>query len=80
VSGWRCTRFGRPAAKSASVRRFLPKESGPGNLKSVRSLPDVFVIGEGGGLSLGLMLTLTGFSTGIGPIIVRRFTLSPDWV
>lgn len=34
----------------------------------------VFVIGQGGGLSLGLMFGVAGIGTGIGPIIARRFT------
>ena len=35
---------------------------------------EVYVIGEGGGTSLGLMYAFTGIGTGIGPIIARRFT------
>lgn len=34
----------------------------------------VFVIGEGGGVSLGLMFGVTGVGTGIGPILIRYFT------
>lgn len=34
----------------------------------------IFVIGEGGGISLGLMYAVAGIGTGIGPIIGRRFT------
>jgi MFS family permease len=34
----------------------------------------VFVIGEGGGTSLGLMYAAVGVGTGIGPILGRRFT------
>lgn len=34
----------------------------------------VFVIGEGGGISLGLMYGIAGVGTGIGPIIARYFT------
>lgn len=33
-----------------------------------------FVIGEGGGISLGLIYTMVGIGTGLGPIIARRFT------
>jgi MFS family permease len=33
-----------------------------------------FVIGQGGGTSLGLLYAVAGVGTGIGPIIVRRFT------
>ncbi|MCL4832868.1 MAG: MFS transporter [Caldilineaceae bacterium] len=35
---------------------------------------DVFVIGEGGGVSLGLMFALAGVGTGLGPILARRYT------
>lgn len=34
----------------------------------------VFVIGEGGGTSLGLFYAVAGVGTGIGPILARRFT------
>lgn len=34
----------------------------------------VFVIGHGGGISLGLMFGVAGMGTGIGPIIARYFT------
>lgn len=34
----------------------------------------VFVIGEGGGTSLGLMYAMVGVGTGLGPILARRFT------
>ena len=39
---------------------------------------DIFVIGEGGGISLGLMLALGGVGTGVGPIVARRFTGDRD--
>jgi len=35
---------------------------------------DIFVIGEGGGVGLGLMFGVAGVGTGIGPILARRFT------
>ena len=35
---------------------------------------DVFVIGEGGGISMGLMFALAGVGTGVGPIVARRIT------
>jgi MFS family permease len=38
----------------------------------------VFVIGEGGGTSLGLMYAVAGVGTGIGPILARRFTGDHD--
>ena len=34
----------------------------------------VFVIGEGGGTSLGLMYAMVGIGTGVGPILARYFT------
>lgn len=34
----------------------------------------VFVIGEGGGIGLGLMYGITGIGTGVGPILARYFT------
>ena len=39
---------------------------------------DIFVIGEGGGISLGLMLGMGGIGTGVGPIVARRFTGDRD--
>ena len=38
----------------------------------------VFVIGEGGGISLGIMFAITGVGTGLGPIIARYFTGDRD--
>ena len=38
----------------------------------------VFVIGQGGGTSLGLMYAAVGVGTGIGPIMSRRFTGDRD--
>jgi MFS family permease len=37
-----------------------------------------YVIGEGGGTSLGLMYAVVGIGTGIGPIVARRFTGDRD--
>ncbi len=34
----------------------------------------LFVIGEGGSLALGLMYAMAGVGTGVGPIVARRFT------
>jgi MFS family permease len=34
----------------------------------------VYVIGGGGGISLGIMYAVAGVGTGIGPIVTRRFT------
>ena len=38
----------------------------------------VFVIGEGGGVSLGLMYGVAGIGSGIGPVLARRFTGDRD--
>ncbi len=39
---------------------------------------DIFVIGNSGGISLGLMLGMGGIGTGVGPIIARHFTGDRD--
>jgi MFS family permease len=39
---------------------------------------DIFVLGIGGGISLGLMFGINGAGTGIGPIVARRFTGDRD--
>jgi MFS family permease len=39
---------------------------------------NVFVMGQGGGISLGLMFGVAGIGTGIGPILARRFTGDRD--
>ena len=38
----------------------------------------VFVMGRGGGLSMGIMFAVVGLGTGIGPIIARRYTGDRD--
>lgn len=38
----------------------------------------IFVIGEGGGISLGLMFAIAGVGTGVGPIVARYFTKDND--
>ena len=38
----------------------------------------VFTIGEGGGISLGLMFAMAGVGSGIGPIVARYFTGDRD--
>ena len=38
----------------------------------------VYVIGEGGGISLGILFAVTGIGTGVGPILSRRFTGDRD--
>ncbi len=40
----------------------------------VRLAQEVFVLGEGGGTSLGLFYAVGGVGTGLGPIVARRFT------
>lgn len=39
---------------------------------------EIFIIGERGGTSLGLLYAVAGIGTGIGPIIVRQFTGDRD--
>ena len=34
----------------------------------------VFIIGEGGGIGMGLFFGLAGVGTGIGPILARKLT------
>jgi MFS family permease len=38
----------------------------------------IFVLGEGGGIGLGLMFGVAGIGTGLGPIIARYFTRDQD--
>lgn len=40
----------------------------------VRIAESIFVIGEGGGISLGLIYTAAGIGTGLGPVLARRLT------
>jgi MFS family permease len=40
----------------------------------VRISRDIFPIGEGGGISLGLMYAVSGVGSGLGPICARAFT------
>lgn len=39
---------------------------------------DVFVIGEGGGIGLGLLYAAIGFGSGVGPIVTRSITGDSD--
>jgi MFS family permease len=52
--------------------------SGPLQVLQVVLAEQIFVIGEGGGTSLGLMYAVAGVGTGIGPILARRFTGDRD--
>jgi MFS family permease len=40
----------------------------------VRIAEKIFVLGEGGGISLGLLYTAAGIGTGLGPVLARRLT------
>lgn len=51
---------------------------GPLQVLQVVLAEQVFVIGEGGGTSLGLMYAVAGIGTGLGPIVARRFTGDRD--
>jgi MFS family permease len=44
----------------------------------VRIAEQVFVIGRGGGISLGIMYGVVGIGTGLGPILARYFTGDRD--
>lgn len=39
---------------------------------------EIFVIGEGGSISMGLMFAVAGVGTGVGPIVARYFTGDRD--
>jgi MFS family permease len=52
--------------------------SGPLQVIQVVLAEQEFVIGEGGGIGLGLMYAVTGVGTGVGPILARRFTGDRD--
>jgi predicted MFS family arabinose efflux permease len=57
---------------------FALVATGAFQVVQVRIAEEVFVIGEGGGISLGLLYAVAGVGTGIGPIIARRFTGDRD--
>jgi predicted MFS family arabinose efflux permease len=52
--------------------------SGAFQVIQVALAEQVFVIGKGGGLSLGIIFGVVGLGTGLGPIISRRFTGDHD--
>jgi len=52
--------------------------SGAFQIIQVALAEQVFVIGDSGGTSLGILYAVTGVGTGIGPIIARRFTGDRD--
>jgi NRE family putative nickel resistance protein-like MFS transporter len=57
---------------------FALAASGALQVIQVELAEQVFVIGEGGGTSLGLMYAVSGIGTGLGPILARRFTGDRD--
>jgi predicted MFS family arabinose efflux permease len=57
---------------------FALVATGAFQVVQVRLAEEVFVIGEGGGISLGLMYAVAGIGTGISPIIARHFTGDRD--
>jgi predicted MFS family arabinose efflux permease len=57
---------------------FALLASGPLQVIQVVLAEEIFVRGEGGGTSLGLMYAFTGVGTGLGPILARRFTGDRD--
>ncbi len=52
--------------------------SGSYDVIQVSIAKDLFVIGEGGGIGLGLLYATVGVGSGIGPILARRFTGDRD--
>jgi MFS family permease len=52
--------------------------SGAYDVIQVSIAKDLFVIGEGGGIGLGLLYATVGVGSGIGPILARRFTGDRD--
>ncbi len=59
------------ATHKATVALFV---SAGFQVVQVEIADEVFRIGEGGGISLGLMFGVAGVGTGVGPILARRFT------
>ncbi|MEM7125157.1 MAG: MFS transporter [Chloroflexota bacterium] len=51
----------------------------PGQVISVALAEQTFVYGKDGSLGLGLMFTVVGIGTGLGPILIRRFTGDQDF-
>ncbi len=52
--------------------------SGAFQVIQVALAEQVFVIGKGGGISLGIIFSVVGLGTGLGPIVSRRFTGDRD--
>ena len=52
--------------------------SGAYDVIQVSIATDLFVIGDGGGIGLGLLYATVGVGSGIGPILARRFTGDRD--
>jgi MFS family permease len=52
--------------------------SGPFQVIQVVIAERLFSVGQGGGISLGILYTAVGIGTGLGPIISRRFTGDRD--
>ncbi|KAA3642199.1 MAG: MFS transporter [Chloroflexi bacterium] len=48
--------------------------AGPFEVMQVSISQNIFVIGEGGGIGLGIIYTAVGIGSGLGPILARRFT------
>jgi MFS family permease len=59
------------AAHKAAISLFMVAGF---QIVQVAIAENVFVIGEGGGVGLGLMYGITGIGTGIGPILARYLT------
>ena len=59
------------ALQKASLALFLATAF---QVIQVAIAQQVFSVGEGGGISMGLMFGLTGVGSGLGPIVARKFT------
>ena len=59
------------ALQKASLALFLATAF---QVIQVAIAQQIFSVGEGGGISMGLMFGLTGVGSGLGPIVARKFT------
>jgi MFS family permease len=72
---WRHTDILFIALHKAAGSLFI---SGAFQVVQVTLAEQVFVIGQGGGISLGLLYAVVGVGTGLGPIAARAFTGDHD--
>ena len=53
---------------------------GAANVMMVTVSENLYRIGEGGAISLGIIFTVVGLGTGLGPIWIRRWTGDREWL